>query len=258
MQKSETHSPKRRLTILLAEDNPVNQQLARAMLEKAGHDVTIVENGRLAVEAMAEKDFDVILIDVQMPVMDGLEAVAAIRRREKTTGTHRLIVALTAHAMKGDREKCLDVGMDAHVSKPLRRQELLSVLDELALDRRPDPSGGAERPPALDIERLMEHVEGDRDLLAEIVGIYLEGASELVERIREGVRRGDALEVEHAAHRLKGSLVSLAAFPTSEWAQEVESSGRAERLDDAAEAFESLEGALSELEEGLSVFATEA
>jgi CheY-like chemotaxis protein len=118
----------RPLTILLAEDNPVNRLLAVKLLEKDGHRVSTVNDGRQAVERLKSESFDVVLMDVQMPVMNGFEATAVIREAEKETGQHQMIVAITAHALKGDRERCLAAGMDAYVSKPLKRAELTAVL----------------------------------------------------------------------------------------------------------------------------------
>ena len=114
--------------ILLAEDNAVNQRLARVLLEKAGHSVVVANTGQNAVRLWAEQPFDLILMDVQMPDMDGLEATAAIRRREQPSGTHIPIVAMTAHAMSGDRQRCLDAGMDDYTSKPIRGPELLELI----------------------------------------------------------------------------------------------------------------------------------
>jgi CheY-like chemotaxis protein len=116
------------LRILLAEDNPVNQRLASRLLEKRGHSVVIAGNGREALEALEKESFDLIFMDLQMPVMDGFEATAAIRKREGTGGVRLPVVALTAHAMKGDREKCLAGGMDEYLTKPIRAQELDEVL----------------------------------------------------------------------------------------------------------------------------------
>jgi CheY-like chemotaxis protein len=123
------------LRVLVAEDNAVNQRLATRLLEKRGHRVTVTANGREAVEAQANQTFDLILMDVQMPEMDGFEATAAIREREKHNGTHIPIVALTAHAMKGDRERCLIAGMDGYLSKPIRPQELDEVLEKYLAPR---------------------------------------------------------------------------------------------------------------------------
>jgi len=118
------------LNVLLAEDNPVNQRLASRILEKHGHRVTLAGNGREAVAAMAKTDFDIILMDVQMPEMTGLEATEAIRRWERVTGRHVPIIAMTAHAMNGDRERCLDCGMDGYLSKPVRADDILKALEE--------------------------------------------------------------------------------------------------------------------------------
>jgi len=123
---------KLRLNILLAEDNPVNQKLASRLLQKMGHSVTVVENGRQALEAFLKDQYDAILMDIQMPEMDGFEATAAIREREKSQeGTHVPILAMTAHAMTGDRERCLEAGMDGYVSKPINVKELAEALENL-------------------------------------------------------------------------------------------------------------------------------
>ena len=138
--------PPRPLRLLLAEDNAVNQRLAVRLLEKRGHAVTVVGNGRLAVDLLEETRrgggrFDAVLMDVQMPEMDGFEATAAIREREEREGGHVPIVAMTAHAMKGDRERCLAAGMDGYVSKPLQPQDLFDLLDALVPDPEPSIKG---------------------------------------------------------------------------------------------------------------------
>ncbi|RMH78188.1 MAG: response regulator, partial [Calditrichaeota bacterium] len=119
------------LSVLLAEDNPVNRRLAVRMLEKLGHRVEVAENGKEAVEKWRQGKFDVILMDVQMPEMDGLEATRCIRREEDQTGGHVFIIALTAHAMKGDRERCLTAGMDGYLTKPLKKADLEQALQHL-------------------------------------------------------------------------------------------------------------------------------
>jgi CheY-like chemotaxis protein len=129
------------LRILLAEDNPVNRTLATHLLEKRGHSLVVAENGREALAAFETQSFDVILMDVQMPEMGGLEATRAIREREKTTGAHVPVMAMTAHALKGDRERCLAAGMDAYISKPIQPEELFA-----AVENPTSPAAGAQHP----------------------------------------------------------------------------------------------------------------
>ena len=127
------------LRVLLVEDNSVNQRVAVRLLEKMGHCVAVAGNGREALAALDVESFDLVLMDVQMPEMDGLEATAAIRQREQTTGAHVPILAMTAHNMKGDRERCLEAGMDGYVAKPIRPHELMEAIE--ALTPSLEPSG---------------------------------------------------------------------------------------------------------------------
>ncbi|MGH9455415.1 MAG: response regulator, partial [Terriglobia bacterium] len=120
------------LTILLAEDNPVNQRLAVRLIEKRGHTVVVAENGREALAALEKQTFDLVLMDVQMPEMDGFEATAAIRKLDDLRGTHLPVIAMTAHAMKGDRERCLAAGMDGYITKPVKASELIQVIEDHA------------------------------------------------------------------------------------------------------------------------------
>jgi PAS domain S-box-containing protein len=142
----DARDPSAFLHVLLAEDNAVNQRLAVRLLEKRGHSVKVAANGREALEAMEKERFDLVFMDVQMPEMDGLEATIAIREKEKSSGLHQPIIALTAHAMKGDREKCLDVGMDGYLTKPIRPPELEEILEEYVARRAAAgaPAGAVE------------------------------------------------------------------------------------------------------------------
>ena len=135
----DARDPESVLRVLLVEDNPVNQRLATRMLEKRGHRVVLAGNGREALEELAKASFDLVLMDVQMPEMDGFQATAAIREKEKTTGIHLPVVALTAHAMKGDRDKCLAAGMDGYLTKPIMPRELDDLLESYLVRRAEEP-----------------------------------------------------------------------------------------------------------------------
>jgi signal transduction histidine kinase/CheY-like chemotaxis protein/HPt (histidine-containing phosphotransfer) domain-containing protein len=216
--------------ILLAEDNEVNQQLAMSILVKRGHRVEVVENGREALEALEQKEFDVVLMDVQMPEMDGLTATAVIRAREKSTGRHMPIIALTAHAMKGDKERCLAAGMDAYVSKPLRPKELIETLGRLltpvlALDNLQEAQN-EEPASAFDPEAALERVEGDRDLLRQMAQLFAKQSSKLLDEIAEAARRQDGPALERAAHKLKGSVGSFGAQDALRTADQLETNAR--------------------------------
>jgi len=159
--KSSNFSPAppeiKNLWVLLAEDNVVNQTIAVRVLEKHGHVVTVAENGQAALHACGAQTFDLILMDIQMPGMDGLEATAAIRKKEIATGAHMPIIAMTAHALKGDRERCLAAGMDGYVSKPIRTVELFAAIENVMQDRSvPGPAASPSAKDA-DLDERMPH-----------------------------------------------------------------------------------------------------
>src|SRR5262249_35055773 len=183
------------LQVLIAEDNQVNQLVATRIFEKLGHQVTIVSNGREALAAVQARKFDLVAMDVQIPEMDGLEATKAIRGWEKTTGTYTLIVALTAHAMKGDRERCLAAGMDGYTSKPIRIRELEEVIDRLISPLHPERVPGAEsnqEDGVIDQVALLAGVDGNRQLLRKLVRLFLADYPQRLVEIKEAIRRGDA------------------------------------------------------------------
>jgi CheY-like chemotaxis protein/HPt (histidine-containing phosphotransfer) domain-containing protein len=218
--------PRARLRILLAEDNAVNQKLAVCLLEKRGHQVVIASNGREAVRAVAEGPFDLVLMDVQMPELNGLQAAAAIREREKATGTHVPIVALTAHAMQGDRAACVAAGMDDYVSKPLRSEELFAAIARLVpVPAHAEPAVVANAD-VFDPEIALEQVEGDPALLRELVELFLDDCPKLLAEIDAAVVRRDGLTLERCAHRLKGAVGVFADRPAFEAAQRLELAGR--------------------------------
>ncbi|MDQ2800766.1 MAG: response regulator, partial [Armatimonadota bacterium] len=242
----------RSLRLLLAEDNLVNQRLAMRVLEKRGHQVTVAANGREALSMLERGRFDLVLMDVQMPEMDGFEATAAIRAGEAGTGAHLPIVAMTAHAMKGDRERCLAAGMDGYVSKPLQVQELLDVIATVVPGLHEDsaslvePSAVSETHWAgFDREAALSRMDGDIGLLGEIVELFLEEAPRLLSLVHERLSAGDASGVERAAHSLKGASANLCASGLAAAAGTLEARGRE---GDLARAPEALAGVAAELD----------
>jgi signal transduction histidine kinase/DNA-binding response OmpR family regulator len=241
----------RPLRILLAEDNPVNQKVAQHMLQKAGHEVVVAGDGKQAVEAVGREPFDVVLMDVQMPEMDGLEATAHLRRHEEGTGRRLPIVAMTAHAMKGDRERCLEAGMDGYVSKPVQARELFQALAEVLGDVGPTAvvAGPAEVPPgpAVDREAILRRLDGNEELLRELVDLFLEEAPRRLGQIRSAVALGDGNVLQAAAHSLKGSVGNFGVTAAFEAARRLEEVVRTGDLADAAAALPLLETALDRL-----------
>jgi signal transduction histidine kinase/CheY-like chemotaxis protein len=239
------------LRILVAEDNPVNQRMAVRVLEKRGHSAVVAENGKRALEALERGSFDLILMDVQMPEMSGLEATAAIRDKERATGAHIPIVGVTAHAMKGDRERCLDAGMDDYLSKPLRPAELFDALDRV----RPGSAGAGRAvasdvsaaDPPLDLKALLAEVGGDAQLFAELADLFAQDAPRRLADIREALLRRDARALEHAAHALKGSAANFGAKDTVAAAARLESLGRGGDLEGADAVYADLQRAMSRL-----------
>ncbi len=241
--------------ILLAEDSVVNQKLAVALLERFGHKVTVANNGREATEAAASDAFDVVLMDIQMPEMDGLEATAKIRAREKTVGRHIPIIAMTAHALKGDRELCLAAGMDDYVSKPIRREELFEKLARLVPDVSPvsveeevhgetSNKESAAREGVIDWTQIRDLTGGDSELLKSLIADGLEEASRLLKEIRDSIAKDDREHLRTAAHTLKGSVRYFGADKLFEIIVRLEALARQGNPDEIAEVQRSLENEL--------------
>ena len=236
----------RRLRVLVAEDNAVNQQVAAGMLERAGHQAIVAANGREALALLEKQAFDLVLMDVQMPGLDGLETTAAIRERERELGGRRLpIVAVTAHAMKGDAERCLAAGMDAYVAKPLQPKELAAAIEAVL---GPEKTPSARRPPesrpaskVVDFARLLERVGGDRKALAELVGIFRADSPKQIARVRKAVRDEDAPALRAAAHAIKGAVGNFAAQGATEAAVRLQRMGESGDLAGAGDALARLE-----------------
>lgn len=235
------HASEHSLQVLLAEDNPVNQTLAMRILGRLGHKVQVVNNGREALERSQAEEFDLILMDVQMPEMDGLEATTAIRAAESATGKHVPIVAMTAHAMKGDREKCLCAGMDGYLLKPVRIDELKQAMSEVKKTRNMGQSSEQPSFRAIgQLELLLESVMGDRALLTEMADLWLADSVKQETQIRKGLDSGDAIMVQRAAHALKGSVGTFQASAAQDAANQLELSAKGADLVGAGKAFERL------------------
>jgi two-component system, sensor histidine kinase and response regulator len=227
---------RRSLRILLAEDNAVNRQLVTALLAKRGHTSVSVVNGREAVAAAAKGGFDLVLMDVQMPEMDGLRATAAIRRAEEVTGTHVPIVALTAHAMKGDREACLAAGTDEYLSKPVNATELFALIETLtgitASTPLAQPHVAPMLEPAFDMSSVLARVEGDRSLLKELAQILSAEIPGVIREIRHCVTTGDSVGLERAAHGFRGACGNFGAGGAVRAAHVLELMGRRASFED--------------------------
>jgi PAS domain S-box-containing protein len=246
--------------ILLAEDNVVNQRLAVRLLEKRGHRVVVAENGLKAVAAFEHTPFDLILMDIQMPEMNGYEATAVIREKEKATGGHIPIIAITAHVMKGDRERCLEAGMDGYVTKPLKIEALFEAFavctgtqtgDE---ETSPDDSSTEG---VIDLEEMLSRVDGDEELMLELVGLFLEEYAGLLLNIEEALAQGNCQELEFAAHTLKGSVGNFGAKSAYDAAWNLEMMGREGDLSGAAEAYVALQAEIDRLQPALAKLTSE-
>ncbi len=248
----------RRLRVLVAEDNPTNQKLVVALLTQRGHHIIKAVNGRQAVERSAVEAPDVILMDVQMPEMGGFEATEAIRSRERTHGGHVPIVAMTAHAMAGDRERCLAAGMDDYISKPLRADQLFATIDRVVAtgsgQEAPSPADAPSVPTgdAVDGKALLGSFGLNRKVLAEVIAVFVDDAPAMIGALEDAVARRDAAAIASAAHALKGSVGLFTKGPAFEEARRLEQRGNAGDLADVerdcAVLKEALAGLTSELE----------
>ena len=239
-----------RLRLLLAEDNAVNQRVAVRLLEKRGHQVVVVNTGCQAVETALEQSFDAILMDVQMPEMDGFEATAAIRGHEAVNGGHMTIIAMTAHAMKGDRELCLEAGMDGYVSKPLQAEALYAAVEGQPAATTAPPPAAAE-PPVLDQEALRKQFGDDDALLQEVAGVLVESCPAWQADVRAAMEAQDAAKLRIAAHTIKGAVSHFGAREAYDAAHQLELMGKSGNLQEAPAACAALERALQRLQSAL-------
>ncbi len=222
------------LKILLAEDNETNQIVALHMLGTLGHQATAVGDGREALSALDSGVFDLVLMDVQMPEMDGFEAVAALRERERGTGRHTPVIALTAHAMKGDRERCLEAGFDNYLSKPIRIRGLQDVIAETmqAIDSQPAAEPAAALPHPIALDALEECFTNERTIIVTILESFSETVPAGLRQIENAFQASDARTLAREAHKLRGACMTVGAGPLANVCDALERSG--ERGDLAA------------------------
>ncbi len=266
------HHLLRELSVLVAEDSPVNLKLLSRILEKAGHRVTGVGDGRAALAAIEGKRFDIVFMDIQMPVLDGLKTVRSVRDREKKQGLPRLpVVAVTAHAMKGDREQCLAAGFHGYVTKPIRIRDLFTELDRLLGDASATTASIAAAPIApreaasaisssevdvFDEEAALARADNDRDLARELGAMLLEEAPRLLRELEAARARGDAATFGRTAHTLKGQADHYGSVRARDLARALELAGKAgPPLPEALRAdVASLEAAFEQLLDRVSTF----
>ncbi len=251
----------RSLKILLAEDNLANQKLAVGVLTRQGHQVTVAGSGQAALQAWESQPFDLILMDVQMPELDGLEATQAIRMLEERSGAHIPIVAMTAHAMKGDRERCLEAGMDDYLSKPIRSRQIAEKLFAIfheAAETKPSPStadtGLTPQLPPIDFDTALEGIDGDRALLAEVITAFLETLPITMRAIEDAIRACQSSALQRAAHSLKGELLAIGALPAAETARQLEALGKQSDLRDVDKIQTELQQQIAAIQEPLAAF----
>jgi PAS domain S-box-containing protein len=267
---------KQSLRVLVAEDTPANQKVITAILKKRGHQCVIANNGREAVDWVRNEDFDVVLMDVQMPTMDGLQATGMIREYEDEAGFHIPIIAMTAYAMRGDREKCISAGMDNYISKPIDAPKLIRLLERLAtkyqrptnLSRVPaeqetvppaendskqsglstaDSGNGDAVQPLFNMENALKRVGNDPEILNSMVDYFFEDAPGLLREIAQQVQVEDADELARAAHSLKGLCANFDATAATEAARAIEEMGHSGDLQSVPEAIPLLESEVARL-----------
>jgi len=248
---------RRRLNVLLVEDNKVNQTLTLRLLEKLGHVTHVANNGIEAMEACAGARFDVILMDVQMPEMGGFEATAHLRERERERGEYTPIIAMTAHAMAGDRERCLAAGMDDYIAKPIQPAALAAALADLA---NTSSAGAAltEMPPitenegpAFNVDTVLANLGDDWELLTQLAQLYLDDEGKMRDQIAEALKSGDMQALHASAHAVKGAVANFSADGAIRAANLVESYCRSGNADALPQAIERLDAALERFAEAL-------
>jgi len=248
----------RSLDVLVAEDAPANAKVITLLLERLGHRVEVVENGRLALEAIAQRSYDLVLMDVRMPHIDGIEATRQIRAREAGSGRRLPIVALTGSKLDEDVERCLRAGMNAHLAKPVALQALRATISSVLTGRAPDEAAsqpaavseaagnGAFRP-----EQALATLAGHRELLAEVTRNVVDQSPRVLREAQSALQQRDTVALESAAHRLKSMLRLVAAEPSARAAERLEGLAQEARLSECESTLAALEAEVRRLLEAL-------
>ncbi len=250
-----------RCAILVVDDVEINRELLRVTLEKHGHRITMAENGREAVERFAQERFDIIFMDMQMPILDGYGAVREIRDFEQARNMVRTpIVAMTAYAMQGDREKCLAANMDAYLSKPVSAADIVATIDQLVPERAPHNSHenkevdstpecpkdeicattNEEAMPVFDRAELLKRIGGREEMLGRFIGMFAKNVAGFMEQLQTAIELGDGEQIRIQAHSIKGAAANIAAHRVRESASAMETFGREGKLDEAGALFQQL------------------
>jgi PAS domain S-box-containing protein len=237
--------------VLLAEDNPVNQELIKRLLEKWGHSATVAHNGNEALALFDDEKFDCVLMDLQMPEINGFEATAVIRERELGTGKHIPIIALTAHALKGDRERCIEAGMDDYISKPIEAAKLFDIIE--AAVNQSHIADETVRPAikVFETDALINHYDGDVGLVVTLAAIFADSSTVQLSEIADAISRGDSTALAHSAHALRGSVANFHAQAAVDAAATLERMARSGELAMASSAFAVLKMEIHRLKEAL-------
>lgn len=247
---------RRRLAVLVADDTRANQRLVRSVLAARGHEVTIVTSGRDAVDCVLQGHFDVVLMDVKMPAMDGHEATKLIRQHEQSQNRHTPIIAMTTHSATGDREQCLAAGMDCYFMKPIDATLLIEMVERVAEGMRPAgrKKHTEDTPPSvINVEQTMQRLHGDMELFREFIRLFDEDSPQMLRSLREAVSRRDKSVVERSAHSLKGLISNFGASFAVKAAANVEDMDKAD-WSAVGEAVQILETEIARLKEALNEY----
>jgi two-component system, sensor histidine kinase and response regulator len=250
---------KRRVRFLLAEDNETNQKVAVGILKNFGYKTDVVSNGKEAVEAMEKIPYDIVIMDCQMPQMDGYAATKEIRSSQSNVLDHNVpIIAMTANAMKGDREKCLEAGMDDYIPKPIHPQKLLEVIEKWLVktneEMQPDDIASAFEPAnaVFDSTGLIDRLLGDKNLAAEILDGFLADVPHQLEALKEALDNGDARMIRQQAHSLKGASANVGAMALEKIACQIELAGKGKDLIKAGFLISELDNQFETLQKSLN------